>query len=1534
MFKRIAKIAGMALATPIALFLCVAVLLYLPPVQRWAVGLTTQKLSEATGMTIRIGQVRLAFPLSLSLGQMLAAQGEGTSPRDTLVCARALRIDVRLWPLLQGRAEVTGLGLYDAKLNTRDMISDTRIEGRVGELSGQAACIEWGHQLVQLDHACLRNADLKVYLSDTAKKDTTPSTSAWKIGIGKVDILNTSLYLRMPGDSMRIGADIGQMALRHGWFDTGAGFYSVHSLKIWQADATYDIPQAARMKSGIDYNHLAFKNLRIQADTFSYDSAGRMRVFIPQLKLKEKSGLQLTHTRLQVLMDSTSLCIPTFILTTPWSAIKGNATMEFKALSPGRGGKLEAILQASLGHRDIQQLVMPMLPQDIRNLMPATSLQANIRLQGNVDRMQLLSCRLQLPGMLTLNASGYMIKPLSPNRMQARVKLDLKLQRTDWTNRMLQQLGAGSVRFPAGLNLQAQVSANRQLYGADAALTVPGKGSIKLKGNLNAATQQYQIRLLSSRFPLRAFLPDLPLSPLTAQLTANGTGFDIMSPHSRLNASAHIGSLTYDTLTIDSIKVQVQMAKGKGSTIYHVNSKWLNSRGLLTTQQVGKMWHLTLQSDWPEIRLKDLGITEDTLDVGAYIRLDGYTNQQFTDYGITGNINNIHISTKEMGTSMKDVQFALSTSPDTSRVWISSGDFNMNLQAQGNFEKISSHLQHFAETLQLQLKERRLDYSQLKVILPTANFYLNAGRDNPLSNMARIKGYDFNDLSINLKSDTAQGIVGHAEIHTVKAAGWQLDTISLRMFQDDRGFKMLGNVINSAKENPDKFRLGMDAYVYPRDVGAHFNFIDKDGDKGVDLGVRAQVIPDKGLRLSLAPGKSIIAYRTFNINDNNYLFLGNDKKVYADINLEADDGTGLKLYGEPNDSINDLTLSLVHINLDELSKSIPYMPQISGMLEADVHVKSVGKELTAMGSVQTTQLAYEGVPLGDIGTDIVYLPEGDKHQASMLVTRNGKNALLAEGIYSEDNGGIFDGTAQLTNFPLDLINGFMAGTDVMLRGMGNGMINVQGSLSQPKLNGSLMLNDAHVYSDVYGFDFRLDNDSLRFRNNQLDFEQFRMYSTGKNPLILDGNINLGDFSNIAMNLNMTGKQFEVINTKKKKSSMLYGQVIADFEGSMRGNMNNLRLNGKLNVLGGTDMTYILKDSPLSVDDRLKGLVEFVDFNDSTATTTDSQTPPTSVDISLSVNINETAHFHCDLSDDKQSYVDMEGGGNLNLRMRPQGDLRLTGQMTVQNGEMKYALPIIPLKTFTISPGSSVTFTGDVANPTLNITAKERVKAIVTENDVPRSVAFDVGVSITKPLEQMGLTFIVEAPEDLSVQNQLAAMTQEQRSKTAVTLLATGMYMTDEGLNTSGFKANNALNAFLQNEIQNITDGALSTFDINVGVESGTSATGTATTDYSFQFAKRFWGNRVSIIIGGKVSAGADAHNSAESFIDNVSLEYRLDKGSTRYVKVYYDRSANDPLEGQLTKTGAGLVLRRKTNRLGELFLFRTPKPQPTVSTKE
>ena len=197
------------------------------------------------------------------------------------------------------------------------------------------------------------------------------------------------------------------------------------------------------------------------------------------------------------------------------------------------------------------------------------------------------------------------------------------------------------------------------------------------------------------------------------------------------------------------------------------------------------------------------------------------------------------------------------------------------------------------------------------------------------------------------------------------------------------------------------------------------------------------------------------------------------------------------------------------------------------------------------------------------------------------------------------------------------------------------------------------------------------------------------------------------------------------------------------------------------------------------------------------------------------------------------------------------------------------------------------------------------------------------MNITQTLENLGLEFTLDAPDDLSLQTELLTMSAEQRGRVAVTMLATGMYFNENGSN--GLSGQNALNAFLQSQISNITGKALKSVDLSIGVEQGTSATGSTQTDYSFRFAKRFWGNRVSVIVGGRVSSGANVENTGETLIDNLSVEYRLDKSATRYVKLFYDKNNESLLDGEVIEMGGGLVLRRKTNKLGELFLFRKEK---------
>jgi len=290
-----------------------------------------------------------------------------------------------------------------------------------------------------------------------------------------------------------------------------------------------------------------------------------------------------------------------------------------------------------------------------------------------------------------------------------------------------------------------------------------------------------------------------------------------------------------------------------------------------------------------------------------------------------------------------------------------------------------------------------------------------------------------------------------------------------------------------------------------------------------------------------------------------------------------------------------------------------------------------------------------------------------------------------------------------------------------------------------------------------------------------------------------------------------------------------------------------------------------------------------------------------------------------------------------------GEMILNGRYTLSGGMVKYAMPIIPLKEFTIQDGSYVQWSGNPMDPMLNLTATERMRASVTQDDgSSRLVTFNVGVAIKQTLENLQLQFILSAPEDQSMQQELDKMGEGQRSQIAVTMLVTGMYLNMSDVGGGGKKPSldmgAALNSFLQSEINNIAGSALKSVDITLGMEqydqNGTGSGGERT-DFSFRFAKRFYNDRISIILGGRVSTGQDVNaGQSQQFIDNVSIEYRLDGSGTRYIKLFHDKNYESLLEGEITETGAGIVLRKKMLHLRELFIFKKNKPKPVTDDKQ
>ena len=1537
--KRLAGLVAWLVGLPIGLFLLLATLLYIPPIQQFLVNRVAAGLSESLGMRITVERVRLAFPLDLVAERVLA-----TEQQDTLLAVRSLRFSIPVRPLLEGRADVDGFRLFEAKVNSKELLPDTYVRGTVGELTASLHGVEWRRERIVLDEAHLSHAHLMVALSDTAAVDTTPSTGKWLIRARELEIEHSDVQLSLPGDSMRLRLAMQRAELVEGHFDTGRNYYAFQRFLLKEGAIRYatrplgQLPprgNAAYTKQGplpwdtlktaggpinpalIDATHIT---LRI--DTLSYDASGTLRLHLAGLTLREQCGLYIREMRAGVYLDSLRLHLANAHLLTPHTRIDAQVDLPFKALESRSEGLANAEINARVGKEDIRCLARGFVDPAWVRLLPEADLTLQTSLAANMHLVELRKLEASWPGILAVEAYGSVQEPMDESR-SGQLVYDVRVDRFAPLRGFLPKDVAAMVDVPRSTNLRGKVNFNGDDIRLQTLATAL-RGQLQLRAQVGLRSEQYAVDLESKGFPIGSFLPTMGLGPLTAQIQADGRGFDPLQKSARLQADANVRALRYTDWQLGGIDLQARMAGGALEASLNAANDIVRGKTTLTAS-LGPQIRLQMDGSFEQIDLQRLGGLKDTLLLGADLHVDAYTDKALTDYGVRAGLEHIFFLTKDRGIPAKDILLDFATNRDTTTLLASAGDLYIDMAAQGNLDKLMNAANRLSETLTAQINRKSIDTEELKAHLPVVQLNMNVGKGNPVSNLMKYMGYTFGTLHADIATDPTMGLNGILRVGALRNQSLLLDTIDVVVRQDTTGLVVDGRVKNYSKRNPTKFEALLNGYVTREDASVGFKFLDNEGDTGVDVGVKAELLPN-GVGFQLFPERPILAYRNFRINGDNYLYLGRDRTITADIDLVADDGTALSLYSQPDSTANDITLSMQHVNLGELSNVMPYLPQLSGKLGGDIHLIDDHESLKAMASIQAQGLTYEGAELGNIGLEAIYLPkEGGEHHFDAFVSSDEAEVMSLGGIYYDRDEGYFDGNAELLDFPLRMLNGFLAGTDMAMDGRALGSLTVKGPLSKPKLGGELSFDSAHFFSPVYGFNFNLDPQPVRIDEGKMQLEDFRLTSSqSKNPLLINGTLNMADLSNISMNFNMKARNFELINAKRSQQSLVYGKVYADFQGQVRGNLNQMIVRGSLDVLDRTNMTYILKDSPLTVEDRLSDLVQFVDFTD-TIPQEEEIVMPSTIDLTLGISVSDAARFHCNLSEDGNNYVDLEGGGNLTMRMTEQGDLRLTGRFTMEQGEMKYSLPIIPLKTFKIQQGSYVEFTGDILNPTLNLAATERVKATVTENDQPRSVAFDVGVDISGSLEKMGLEFTIEAPEDLAMQNKLTSMTIDQRGKSAVAMLATGMFLDDESLTSggNGFKASNALTAFLQSEIQNIAGNALKSIDLSIGMENGTSSTGSTTTDYSFQFAKRFYNNRISVIVGGKVSTGADATNSAESFIDNVTVEYRLDKSATRYVRAFYDRGTQDPFEGQLMKTGAGLVLRRKTDRLGELFIFRT-----------
>mgnify|MGYP000066767549 CR=1 FL=1 len=292
----------------------------------------------------------------------------------------------------------------------------------------------------------------------------------------------------------------------------------------------------------------------------------------------------------------------------------------------------------------------------------------------------------------------------------------------------------------------------------------------------------------------------------------------------------------------------------------------------------------------------------------------------------------------------------------------------------------------------------------------------------------------------------------------------------------------------------------------------------------------------------------------------------------------------------------------------------------------------------------------------------------------------------------------------LHHFPLEIANSFYPGKMAMLSGDIDGTMQMSGNASQPLMNGKINLDSVNVYVPQASLNLRFDNKPVEIKDSKLTFNRFKIFTKGKTPFTIDGDVDMADFSQMKMNLKMDANNFELLNAKQTKQSLVYGKLYVDFHSTLKGTPDNMNIRGNMNILGNSNFTYILQDSPLTVEDRLGETVTFTNFSDTTSAQR-RVLPALSlggIDMLMTLHIDEGVQCRVNMDEKGSNYMYFEGGGDLSFQYTPEGNIILNGRYSLLSGEMKYQLPIIQLKTFHIQSGSYIQWNGNAMNPLMSI----------------------------------------------------------------------------------------------------------------------------------------------------------------------------------------------------------------------------------------
>jgi translocation and assembly module TamB len=1570
----------------ILLVALVAVSILIPPVQNFIKNKATTWLSNKLDTKVAIGKIYLGFPKKVVLENIYIED----KSKDTLLAGGAINVDIAMLKLLKSEVEVSQVQLSEITAKVKRVLPDTAYNFQfiidafatpdtATVQSTDSSSMKITVKEVELDKIrVLYNDDvtgnnLVLWLEHFDTEINEFDLDHMRFDINKINLdgLNANINQKKPliQNIAQPGEDTittKQTPLR----------IFVKNIRLNNNDIVFDIENSPRVKKGMDFSHIAAKGITLHADNFIF-SPDTIAGAIVKGSIQEKSGFQLNTLETEFLYAAKEAYLKDLLIETPGTTIKRSIALQYPSIDALSKDIGQLQMNVDLNNSKIQVkdmlLFAPFLGAQPGFADPNASFFLDGEITGKVANMNIQKLQLKAFNNTSLNIRGNIAGLPDAKKVNGNLTINnFTTSRKDI--QMLAPKGSlpTNITLPETINLRGTIAgsmnnakANLNLLTNLGAASVNGSISdptdkIKAKYNGTIAAKQLNLGVIMQN--------DSMFGPLTATITASGTGMDPKTMNAKMNGV--INSAVLNKYNYKNVRLRGSIIKQKGDVNIQINDPNLAIALQAKADLAGEFPAVKLNTTIDTINVKALNFTADTLTYKGVITAD-FPNTDPAN--LTGKlfVTGSKLSTGRGQYYALDTIAVVSGKSDTGKfLQLNADGIYAALTGQYNLAQLGSV---FQQTIQ---PYYAFDSAVVKDTLDNYKFnFIAEIKDNPsfkaflptLDRMETIKmnGHFEKDKGFNLNTDAPLILMGANRIQKLKInAGTNNNAIN----------------VNAGVE---QFASGQSMIIYGTTVEAKIadnkidflvNLKDQDNKNKYRLGGLFEQPQPGVLTVAMKPGDLLLNYDKWNIPENNIIKLNN-----GDINISnfiiAKSGQELSINSTSSEKNSPLEVKFANFRIGTITAFAKQDTALAdGTINGNVLVKNIVDQPVFTTDLNVTDLMFRGDTVGNLSVK-VNNNTANVYAADISLTGKG-NQVDITGNYNvrPENKSTIDMLLDIKRLEMSSVEALSMGAISRGSGYLTGKFNFNGAIEKPNIDGKINFNDVGFVPSMLGSYFTINNESIAvFTNEGIQLNTFTIQDSAKNELVIDGWARTSNFTNYKLDLDVTADNFQALNSTKQNNKLFYGKFFFDTDLHISGTETNPKVDGSLTVNEETKMTIVMPQSDPGVVDR-DGIVRFVDVDSLRADTTIqlavidslSKSDITGMDISVNIETSKEAEFTLVIDEGNGDFLNVKGVAQLTGGIDPSGKTTLTGNYEIEEGAYQLSINLLK-RRFEIQKGSRITWLGEPTKADLNLTAiyvanTAPITLVEDQANIPnlniykQKIPFNVGLILKGEMLKPDITFDINLPDEDSVQfnvssevtelvgtrlTQLKSQPSELNKQVFALLLlnrfvAENPFASGGDAMTAGTVARQSVSRLLTEQLNSLASDLISGVDLNfdlASTEDYTTGSRENRTDLNVSVSKELLNDRLRVTVGNnfELEGPQSSTSRGNNLAGNVALDYLLSKDGRYMLRGYRKNQYEGQLDGYIIETGLNFILTFDYDHFRELF--HSPKQKKPVRKK-